>query len=142
MTNVTFYLIPEEHEHARQRLSCQLASQFCLRLIPTHIHAAKPEYAAQLDELLWEYPPNRFVPHIMANERSNQCLVTVSHEKVFSGNGGALINTTQKIPEMVGLFDEVCELVLANERPRARDQYKEYRSRQFDLRHKELDQWE
>lgn len=142
MSIVTFYLLPEENEDARQRLSCRLASRFCLQLVATHIYTGQAEYAAQLDQLLWEYPPDRFVPHVVSNARSEECLVTLSHAGAFKGSGGTLINTTQEIPEMVDQFDEVCELVLANERPRAREQYKEYRSRQYELRHEQLDQWE
>ena len=142
VTRVTFCLMPEEDEQARQRLSCKLASKFCYELTPAHIHTSQSQYATQIDDLLWEYPQDRFVPHVIANRTLDQCLVTVGYEDSFDGRGGVLINTTQEIPVIAEQFDEIYELVLANERPRARNQFREYRSRQYELHHQELDKWD
>lgn len=137
MSTVTFFLLAGDSEDARARFACKLAANFCYEKSRVHILASNRDSLRRLDELLWEYPSNRFVPHEILGGTSGLCLVTLSHEDKFDGSAEVLINTTNSIPQIAGQFQRICEIVLASGRHRARDHYRHYRSLKYDLFHEE-----
>lgn len=140
MSTVTFFLLAAEDEVARQRFVCKLAANHCYEQSRTHILVPNEEYLEELNQMLWEFPAERFVPHVVLSERSDTCLVTLNCADQFDGNGDTLINTTANIPQIASKFSKVCEVVLSEERPRAREQFRQYRSLKYELFHEEHDE--
>ncbi len=133
MATVTFYLLATNDEDSRQKFACKLAADYCYRQSRAHILVPNQQYLKELDEMLWEHPSDRFVPHVVLAGGSESCLVTLNAEAQFDGTGDVLINTTSNVPDMASQFHRTCEIVLATERPRAREHYRQYRSLDYEL---------
>lgn len=135
VSTVTFYLLSTDDEVSRQRFACKLASDYCYSQLRAHILVPNQKYLEELEEMLWEHPAGRFVPHVVLAGRSDSCLVTLNTESQFEGTGDVLINTTSSVPDMASKFHKTCEIVLTTERPRAREHYRQYRSLNYELFH-------
>ena len=145
MTRVDFYLLPDIDNLAKQRFCCRLAYRAVADGERVHIRCAQ---ADELDELLWDYPPGRFLPHAKLAASSTREPVTIGGEDEQPPRAedeqarDVLINAAADIPPFFTRFARVTEVVLATERAASRDKYRRYRDRGYPLFHHELDDWE
>ena len=111
------------------RATCKLVSEYYRAHSHVHILTADESTLTTLDETLWSYPANSFVPHMRASATQRGCLVTIECSSSFEGPGALLINLTQDIPKCIEQFDRVCEFVLQhpNVKEQARCKFVRYR---------------
>lgn len=83
--------------------------------------------ALRLDELLWQLPPERFVPHQLQGE-SGQAPVEIGHQPPRR-RYARLINLAKQTPLFAGHFAQVVDFVPTDEtqKQQARERYKHYR---------------
>ena len=143
MTRVDFYILKDVDMNAACRFACRLAVKAVGAGTPMHLHVADREAAADLDDLLWNYPEHRFVPHGISGDHPGG-----RRQPVEIGWGppgepeGLLVNLAPEIPTFFGRFDRVAEIVVDANRDDGRARYKFYRDRGFPLFHHDLDEWE
>jgi len=146
LTRIDFYLLQDLDIEALQRFACRLASKALSGGKQVHLHTQDSKQAQLLDELLWRYPEQRFLPHARLDPQgSEQALVVApisigSHDPKDSDE--VLINLSGDIPTFFGRFDRVAEIVLGNQREAGRARYKSYRDRGYPLFHHDIDDWE
>lgn len=128
-----------------QRFACRLAAKAVVSGFEVHMHTGNADTAKELDDLLWEYPPQRFIPHAMldAAQKGSRAHVpvTLGWQEPHDVDG-VLINLSAEVPTFFGRFDRVAEIVLRPARDQGRDRYRYYRDRGYPLFHHELDDWE
>ncbi len=137
MPNADFYLIdkPRFRENALL-LVCELAKKAFDAQLPTLIYCRSREQAEQLDELLWEFDPDAFLPHQIAGDDEDDeitAILLVAPE--YDAPMRALvINLRDNCP--TGGFQSVKEVVAADaaEREGSRARWKEYQARGYALR--------
>ena len=90
------------------------------------ILTANEEDSAKLDELLWEFPKDRFVPHESCAEKpSGQNLVRI-HNQLPEDSHYVLINLTDHPVAIAGRFERIFEIVMPNETETARTNRSHY----------------
>ena len=141
MTRIDFYILADVDEAARRRFCCRLAHRAATAGKRVHIRADEAA-VADLDELLWEYPPDRFLPHARVADASEKEPVTVGNVEEEPPHDDVLINLATDIPGFFARFERVSEVVLASARGPGRDKYRRYREGGYPLFHHELDDWE
>jgi DNA polymerase-3 subunit chi len=145
MTRIDFYILQDVELDAMHRFACRLATKAMANGNEVHIHASDSDTAQAVDELLWIYPDQRFVPHSVITEQSAQAAqadpVNIGWEEPKHIDD-VLINISGDVPGFFGRFDRVAEIVVRSTRDAGRDRYKFYRDRGFPLFHHELDDWE
>ena len=140
MTRIDFYILGDVDHLAKQRFACRLAQRALQAGQRVYVRAATQD-AADLDELMWEYPPDGFLPHArLADAKAEP--ITIGAADQQSEQAHVLINLEGDIPDFFTNFERVSEVVLANERGAGRDKYRRYRERGYPLFHHELDNWE
>lgn len=149
VTRVDFYLLPDVDDHAKQRFCCRLACRAVADGERVHIRTAQVD---ELDATLWDYPPQRFLPHAKLADSSGREPVTIGNTDeqppltqppLKEGQAsGVLVNAADDIPAFFTNFARVTEIVLATERAASRDKYRRYRDRGYPLFHHELADWE
>ena len=159
---VNFYILADVDEIARQRFTCRLAGRAVAA--GTRVHVRAPAAAVEeIDALLWEYPPDRFLPHVRLNAAGAEggtqaCRLHAGETPALPGAVTApivvgaegeqpihremLINLAADIPDFLAGFERVSEVILAGERAAGRAKYRSYRERGYPLFHHELDDWE
>lgn len=143
MTRVDFYVLQDVDLNAACRFACRLVAKAVAAGTPVHVHVSDADAAADLDDLLWNYPEHRFLPHTRQDrlDAAGRDPVVIGWEPPAHPDG-VLVNLADHIPTFFGRFDRVAEIVVDANRADGRDRYKFYRDRGFPLFHHDLDDWE
>lgn len=140
MTRIDFYILQDQTEDACMRFACRLGLKALQTGNPVHVHVEDASCASDLDELMWDYPKHRFIPHETSKNPSGSPVHIGFAEPHLQD--GLLINLASAIPPFFGRFDRVAEVVVGATREQGRDRYKYYRDRGYPLHHHDLDNWE
>lgn len=144
MTRVDFYVLQDVDLDAARRFACRLALKALGGGQDVHVHVDDADAAAGIDELLWNYPEHRFVPHALQSSgpgAASAAPVVIGWEPPADPDG-LLVNLAGEIPTFFGRFPRVAEIVVDANRAEGRARYKYYRDRGYPLHHHELDDWE
>ncbi len=139
MTRVDFYILPDVDQLAKQRFGCRLAHKAVLAGLRVHVRTDAP---AEVDDLMWDYPPQRFLPHATLADASGEEPVTIGAGDETPDRADVLVNLADDIlPRRTG-FARVAEVVLSTERAAGRAKYRRYRELGYPLFHHEAKDWE
>ena len=141
MTRVDFYQLEEDSPKATLQVSCQLVQKALAAHENVYCQVPDQRTAEQLDELLWSFHPDAFIPHQVLPSKA------VLNTSVAIGVGPApdtfhsvLINLGEEVPARFERFERVLELVPAAEEARlkARGRYSYYKQRGYQLHYHQL----
>ncbi|MBI1196004.1 MAG: DNA polymerase III subunit chi [Gammaproteobacteria bacterium] len=131
MTQVDFYILQNERAGHRDRTLCQLVQKIYGLGHEVRILAEGPTDARQLDELLWTFNPNSFIPHEI-DDGSRECSAPI---RIVLPNRddpatNVLINLRSQIPEHVDRHDRIVEIIDGDDTQRqaGRDRYRRYQA--------------
>jgi len=141
MTRVDFYILQDVDQNAAHRFACRLALKALTTGNPVHVHMDDQAAGRELDELLWQYPEHRFVPHECEDTRTGAAGLVIGWSPPSTPDG-LLINLACEVPTFFGRFERVAEIIVQDSRDIGRDRYRFYRDRGYPLFHHELDEWE
>ena len=139
---VDFYLRPEASPDALESFACRLVETVWRRGHRVLVLAASDAAARRLDDLLWTFREESFVPHRRAGagdpaagELAGEPVV-VSTSGAWSGELDVLVNLTPSVPAEADRAARIAEIVpgAGPGRDAGRDRYREYRSRGFEMR--------
>jgi DNA polymerase-3 subunit chi len=137
---VDFYLLGESSPGA-DRLACRLALMALERNQKVFIITANEAGAGELDELMWQYPEGRFIPHALSGAgdaaRAPVNIGTLSALKPAE----VVINLCPEAVPQPETFGRVLEIVPAadEEKAASRTKYKIYRNQGLMPRTHEID---
>lgn len=133
---VDFYLLADEAPDADWRLACRLIEKAYLRGHRVFVYCENKDDAEHLDELLWTFKDDSFIPHHLQGEGPEPPPpVQIGYGQTPRGFNDILINMADTIPDFAERFKRVIEIVAANEAAKANSRlhYKTYRSRGCSL---------
>ncbi|SEP56415.1 DNA polymerase III, chi subunit [Ectothiorhodospira magna] len=139
MTRVDFYTIKSDQPQARLAISCRLIQKAFGLGHRVHVHTGAPGLSRQLDELLWTFRDDAFIPHGI-NPQDPDMPVSIGHDRIPPTARDLLLNLADTVPEGYQGFARVAEIV--NEDPvvkqAGRHRYRYYREQGYDLHHHPL----
>ena len=92
----------------------------------------------ELDALLWELPPDGFLPHVALNSPlASETPIIIDHEATHEGVADVLINLSATPPSFFARFERMFEIVGSDEAVAAagRDRWKFYKARGYEMTH-------
>ena len=104
-----------------------------------YVHTSTAEQAKTLNEQLWTFKEDSFVPHSLHSEAMDVPIkIGFDHEP--EEHQDVLINLSGKIPHFFSRFDRVAEVVPVdqNSRKSARESYSYYKERGYVLKYHEI----
>jgi DNA polymerase-3 subunit chi len=128
---IDFYVLPDRKDNGRALLACRLADKAYGLGHTVYLRTASEAQAAALDDLLWTFRQDSFVPHErypLAGEEGSPVLVGVAPPAEVSAQ--VLINCADALPEGFERYERV-ELVDQNPDvlARSRARFRQYRER-------------
>ncbi|MBL1431999.1 MAG: DNA polymerase III subunit chi [Gammaproteobacteria bacterium] len=112
---VDFYILSGGGESGHTRYTCRLAEKAYKLKHRIYIHVNNGVEAQQLDELLWTFRQDSFVPHELCadplSESKPESPIIIGYNNVAPDGYGMLINLSQGIPKFYKQFDRVAEVV-------------------------------
>ena len=141
MTQVDFYLLQDNSAQNLMGFACRLADKAYRLGNRVFIHTESVDQTRQLDELLWTFQQNSFVPHaIYQAAQNNPPPVLLAHNGEPDASNQVLINLAAEVPLFFSRFERVAELVNQNAdiRQHGRSRYTFYKDRGYPLRTHEI----
>lgn len=111
MAEADFYVLPASEPEARTLFLCRLCEKVMGLGHPIFIHCDTQEEAEQLDQLLWEFKPEAFLPHMLVGQEPDASISIgwgdqrPNHQSVF-------INMALDIPKDALKFERILEIVV------------------------------
>ncbi len=136
MPRADFYLIQKERFREEPLLLvCELARKAHDANLWTLVLARDDEQAQRLDELLWEFDADAYIPHQMAGDEEDELTPVLIATPDADTPMRALVINLRDEP-VAGTFDRVLEVVPADDSARGplRERWKQYQARGFDLK--------
>lgn len=136
MTRIDFYLLSGADDDGKDLAACRLAHKAYRLKHRIYILTESAEQSTHLDRLLWTFNPGSFVPHqVHAEPADPRFPVVIGHDVPPAEFNDVLISLAPKVPECFERFGRVAELVGAAEpeRAAARERFRVYRDRGFDV---------
>lgn len=142
MTQVHFYTLDQISDEKKHLFVCQLTHQFMQQKQPVLVLCQTQAEAEQLDELLWQQPPEAFIPHNLQGEGPHYgtpvVLAWPTNEQDpwrAYGRRSVAINLSATVIAQAHTFTHIVELVPVEPTARAeiRERYKHYRQLGLNL---------
>ena len=135
MTRIDFYQTSGD-EHA---FACRLIDLVYRKGHRIYVNTATEEQAKILNEQLWTFKEDSYVPHSLHSEAIDVPIkIGFDHEP--EEHQDVLINLSGQIPNFFSRFDRVAEVVPVdqNSRKSARENYAYYKERGYVLNYHEI----
>ncbi len=98
MTRVDFYLLDDDSTDSLIDFTCRLIEKIRANGQRTHIHADDSGLSRRIDQALWNFKPESFIPHLLLDsepvEKSSEAPVSISQPPL----PGAIADSTGQIP--------------------------------------------
>ncbi len=141
---ISFY--PLEHGDLEDALqfACRLTEKAVQLGHAVHLLVRTQEHARKLDELLWQFRADSFIPHqilpLTQNECQQNCAVTLGTQEHLPSNCEILVNLGSEVWTHYQEFEDVREIVAAEEKERqlGRQRYRHYQDAGCPLETKRL----
>ena len=142
---VDFYILKAAAAREWLRTACRVAEKAWHKGHRVFIHTDSRATARDIDDMLWTYRQDSFVPHALYGDRLNAA--PESLEPVLVGDGSAepadidvLINLTDSVPPFAHACARVAEIVGGGESARSagRTRYRDYRDRGIAIQQHDL----
>lgn len=133
---VDFYLLNGSEADEASLLVCRLLEKAYLRGHRVFVYCTNQQEAEKLDELLWTFKDNSFIPHNLQGEGPEPPPpIQIGYQDEPRGFNDILINLDSEIPKFYNRFRRVIEIVANNETAKtlSRAHYREYRANQCEL---------
>lgn len=145
-TQVMFYLLKddvtvegtnESDKDTRSAIyhACLQASHFYRQNQRVYIYTQDKKHAEQVDEMLWAFDSDSFVPHNLVGEGPKQgAIVEIGHQAP-QGRRSVLINLTSSVPDFANQFQLIVDFVPSDEtlKQQARERFKTCRQWGFQV---------
>jgi DNA polymerase-3 subunit chi len=139
MPRIEFYVLSTAQPGDRLRAACQLAMKAWRAGLPVFLRGRDVAQCAELDDWLWRFKAETFVPHSL-HEDDGQAPVVIGMDEEPTNTQGVLINLGSTLSPQVERFSRVIEIV--NQEPdlltACRENFRSYRQRGYDPKRVEL----
>lgn len=133
MTQIDFYT----HVPNKLQVACKLAAKAHAQGLRVAVLCPDAATAQHFDRMLWTASQLSFVPHCHASHQfAARTPVVIDHEGIAPTHDEVLLNLRAEWPPAFSRFQRLIEIVTQDDADRsgARERYKFYRDRGYDIR--------
>lgn len=137
MTDVDFYILPDDTLAARDHFACRLAEKAMNIGRQVVISVTDKNHAESLSQYLWSFKPESFIPHIFSEIDTNSPhQVIIDWQNKTQLYHDVLINLKHEIPQEFSRFNKLSEIVVQDTTllPITRQHFQFYRDRGYPLK--------
>ena len=139
---IDFYLLEDPRGAACDFTACRIAEKAFRQGHRVHLHVDSPESAQRMDDLLWTWRDESFVPHAVRGPDEPPAVaggglpVMIGWGRVPDSAADVLLNLGSRVPDGFERFARIAELVGGAEPDRnaGRERFRRYRAHGCELR--------
>jgi DNA polymerase-3 subunit chi len=132
MTQIDFYIL--ENNLPLETMACRIAEKAWQQNHRVHIHTDSPAQSQKLDDMLWTFSDESFIPHEIGSHNEELVSISINHEAEPVCHD-VLINLAEEVPVFFSRFERVSEIIDNNPQRKetGRERYRFYRDRGYEL---------
>ncbi|MEX2367820.1 MAG: DNA polymerase III subunit chi [Pseudohongiellaceae bacterium] len=141
MGKANFYILNQQHESDRQFFACRLVEKAFNMGHFIYLHTDSENSAQQIDDLLWSFKPESFLPHAIDKVMDDDDIpIIIGYGQDYSGPMDMLINLGSSPPGFYQQFKLVSEIVLNDEADKQlrREHWNTYKNQGFEMQRHQL----
>lgn len=115
MAKADFYILNNHDHGARLSFLARLVEKATKLGHRIYIHTNSSQQATEIDDYLWSYKIESFLPHNLSNNRDISAPVTIGHSKTCEHHNDLLINLASELPGFYKNFDRIAEIVIQDD---------------------------
>ena len=127
---IDFHILDNANQEHALLYACQLIELAALEQQPIYIHAGSQSEAGMLDDLLWSFRDDSFLPHALFDPKDTDAPnILIGYATPPAAPKNLLVNLTPQVPTFYKEFNQVIEIVFSDPAVQqlARERYKKYR---------------
>lgn len=131
---ITFYILADTDPGKRLGTACRIIEKAFAQKHSIYVHAAHQAEAEALDELLWNFRADSFIPHhLVGDGPTPPPPVRIGWQQIPPEAGDVLINLHADAPAQPQRFRRIVEIVGGDEamRAAAREHWRLYRQQGY-----------
>ena len=141
-TQVMFYQLNDDKKDESGKDTCSALYHACLQASyfyrqnqRVYIYSQDKQHAEQVDEMLWAFDSDSFVPHNLVGEGPKQGAAVEIGFQPPVGRRAVLINLTSTVPNFANQFQLIVDFVPSDEtlKQQARERFKACRQWGFQV---------
>ena len=131
MTRVSFYILQDT---TPDQFTCRLTEKVYKSGMRLHIHTQNETMTSALDQMLWTFRDQSFVPH-STNPQQDQAPVVLSHQSEPDSQCQVLINLADQVPSFFSRCERVADIVANTPQAKqaGRERFSFYRDRGYAI---------
>ncbi|MHB1949059.1 MAG: DNA polymerase III subunit chi [Gammaproteobacteria bacterium] len=136
MPKIDFYILSEGNAKTRFLLTCRLIEKAYKNRHRVYIHTQTEADAHLLDEMLWTYRDESFLPHNLYGEGPDPAPpIQIGFNTTPDKHRDILINLSFQVPAFFEQFNRILEIVANDPEAQAisRENYRAYRTQGYDI---------
>jgi DNA polymerase III subunit chi len=139
VTQIDFYILPETTSEARWLFACRLIDKVQRMGMRVLVAVDSEAEARQLDELLWTFKPESFIPHQLINS-GKPTPVEITFTQEAGDHQNLLLNLSKTTPTYFSRFERMSEVVIqeAESLAASRARFSFYKSRGYPIETRKL----
>lgn len=134
MTKIDFHILPDASMDSRWLYTCRLVEKAANLGHKILLVVDTEEEAKTLDDLLWSFKPESFIPHqIIGGE--NDANIEITYSNTTGDHQDVLINLSSQVPAYFSRFERVSEIVIQEPKilENTREHYRHYKQRGYPV---------
>ena len=142
-TQVDFYILQDQSQRSIWQFCCRLAEKAWKLGNSVHIRTNGEDETRHLDELMWTYTDESFLPHARHDDTVNasviQSPIVLGHD-IPDAPCGLLINLAASSPEQIQQFPRIAEILNDDETVKqlGRERYSRYKKTGCTVQHHQI----
>lgn len=115
MTRVDFYILASDTDQARLHFCCRLIEKAVNQGNTVLVNTDSLAAAEEIDDLLWSFKPEAYVPHAILNNADTDELedipVVIGHNQDCETHHDVLVNLANELPDFFARFKRFAQIV-------------------------------
>jgi len=112
MTRIDFYILPDSEQQPRLLFLCRLVEKAYKQQRRVYIHTDSEATTKAIDELLWSYRAESFIPHHLLEDMTAPAPIAIGYGDNCGDHHDVLINLGSEIPDFFSRFERCAEIVI------------------------------
>lgn len=115
MAKADFYILNTTDHHSRLNFLCRLVEKAVGLNHQIYIHTSSEQQAIEIDDLLWSYKLESFLPHSHATQEHLDAPIVIGFGDSCGDHEDLLINLARDLPSFYKKFERIAEIVIQND---------------------------
>ncbi|MBV1790551.1 DNA polymerase III subunit chi [Marinobacterium sp. D7] len=139
MSRADYYILADADPDSRELFLCRLCEKILGLGLRIYIHMPSEEDAARLDQRLWAFRADAFVPHVILGQ-TPAAPIEIGHGEQRPNHREVFINLALSLPEDAFEFQRIVEIVVQEDSilEATRQNYQRCRDRGVELHRNDM----